>query len=238
MKQYKRTRIIASLAILSSLTLTGAAFAATTTPDITGIHSVLHATKNPDIKDRKQNRAKSGKKGVASSTPRFMGSITAVNGSVFSLQSKAWRTTATTTYTVNTTNSTVFMKDGSLDSLNDLAAGQSALVTGTLDTTTNIITATGVNVFTSSMHTFPRTPMTRVTGTVQSVSGTSLTVLNNKNVAYTVDITNAKINSWNKKGAALADIQVGDRVMIAGPQVAAGVTNITATTIFDLAKKK
>ena len=100
---------------------------------------------------------------ASSTIPRFVGTITAISGSTFTIQvpnhkphtrfsgmASGSSTSTPIIYTVVTTNSTVFMKDRQLDSLADLAVGQTALITGTLEKSTQTITARGVNVMTKS----------------------------------------------------------------------------------------
>ena len=62
-----------------------------------------------------------------------------------------------------------------------------------------------------------------VVGTVTTISGTTLTVTDAKNVVYTVDASAAKIDSgMNGSGLSLADVLQGDKVVIIGP-----VTGVT-----------
>jgi hypothetical protein len=68
-----------------------------------------------------------------------------------------------------------------------------------------------------------------VVGTVTAISGTTLTVTDSKNVVYTVDASNAKIDPgmMGNSGLTVANIMVGDKVVITGP--------VTGTT--EIAKK-
>ena len=57
-----------------------------------------------------------------------------------------------------------------------------------------------------------------VVGTVTTISGTTLTVTDAKNIVYTVDASVAKIDSgMNGSGLTLADVLQGDKVVIIGP---------------------
>jgi len=57
-----------------------------------------------------------------------------------------------------------------------------------------------------------------VVGTVTTISGTTLTVTDAKNVVYTIDASAAKIDSgMNGSGLTLADVLQGDKVVIIGP---------------------
>jgi len=83
-------------------------------------------------------------------TPHIVGTITAVNGSSFTIQGYTPHVNGSATtavnYTVTTSAGTVFMKNKQLDSLSDLTAGQKVVVSGTIDSTNNTIAAKGVHV--------------------------------------------------------------------------------------------
>jgi hypothetical protein len=106
-------------------------------------------------------------------TPRVMGKVTVVNGSSFTVQAnrgfrgaKKTATTATApaavTYTVNTTGSTTFTKDGKAATLADVTTGEMVNVSGTPDASNNVA-ANSVNVVTkiaapkNGAHTAPKT---------------------------------------------------------------------------------
>ena len=186
MKTYKRTRIIASLAILSSLTLTGITFAATDTRPVTATSSISRSigtrqmrsrtgTTTPMWNTKRQGNASTtpgfqfNKHTFASTTPAFdhrsgtsspavIGYVTAVNGNSFTVsrpgftfhgKNKNASTTnqiATTTYTVNVTSGTVYLKDGKLDSLTDVTIGSFVAVVGSLDSNTHTVSAFGVHI--------------------------------------------------------------------------------------------
>ena len=171
MKHYKRTRIIASLALLSSLTFGGSVLAATDAQVTTyatssvsrplGIHGIRERTATTTEETRLLHRTKGGKSshkklGTTTSTPRFVGTVTSVNGNSFTIERSSFdgrknatsTPTITKTYIVNTTSGTVYMKDGQLDSLADVINGAHVKVIGILDSTTGIIMAQGVNVMT------------------------------------------------------------------------------------------
>jgi hypothetical protein len=84
------------------------------------------------------------------------GNVTAVNGSSFTVQRTgrmpdekiATSTIQNVFYTVNTTGSTVFKKDGQAATLADVVQSERVMVTGTIDATTNTVTATAVNIVT------------------------------------------------------------------------------------------
>ena len=156
MKTYKRTRIIASIAILGSLALTGISFAATDT-QASSTSAVSRTISLRSLKARTATSTTTYKKRSSSRhsptvhTSSVRGIVQTINGNSFTIVRPAiiphsGTTTATTTFTVTTSSSTVYMKHGALDSLADVTVGAPLTVTGTLDATTNTIQALGVNI--------------------------------------------------------------------------------------------
>lgn len=157
MKTYKRTRIIASLAILSSLTLSGVTYAATNTHPNRDTNSISrHAETIGREGSDPSKRRKQGNQN-ATNTPALIGVVASVNGSIFTVNRAPFKfhehetapsteSNATTTYTVTVTDGTTYMKNGKLDSLVDVIPGAFVAVTGILDKTTNSITALGVHI--------------------------------------------------------------------------------------------
>jgi len=79
------------------------------------------------------------------------GSVTAVNGSTFTVQPKAWGKNATTTpaaITVTTDSTTTYKKDGATATLADVVSGANVFVVGTKDSTTGNVVAKMVSVVT------------------------------------------------------------------------------------------
>ncbi|MBP6858293.1 MAG: hypothetical protein KBC33_00460 [Candidatus Pacebacteria bacterium] len=166
MKKYKRTRIIANLAVMGSLAWSSTTFAATTAPVTWGNRAKdntnISITRPARVRDasavstsgfrskRERGQAIHLKQGTVSL--RHGGEITSVNAAGFTIKRPEWARNASTTLpstlTVTTSNSTVYMKDGKLAEIGDLAAGQHVRVTGELDTVTMTITATGVDLIT------------------------------------------------------------------------------------------
>jgi hypothetical protein len=94
-----------------------------------------------------------GQRGDFDQNRGVSGKVTAVNGSSFTIERNGWEKRATTTkqavsFTVNTTNSTVFKKDSQSATLNDVATGEMVMVSGTIDTTSSTVAANTVNIFT------------------------------------------------------------------------------------------
>ena len=153
----------------------------------------------------------------------FYGSVTAVNGSSFTLQSKDRGS-----QTVNTTVSTVFKKNGQTDAngMTDVTVGANVIVSGVWDSKNSNISATGVNIVLKTG---------TWTGKETSVSGTTLNFTGNNGTAYTVDASNAKV--YRRFGATmqLSDIATGDTVSVRGTL---NGTNITASSIRDLSQQQ
>ena len=170
MKKYKRTRIVASLAVISSLAFSSTTFGATISPISLGnrVKEPTHSFTPRNMRmaengsstpafDKKRYRtqkstSKGGKRDTNHSISHFMGSITGLDESGFSLQKMFRGPEASTTpviYHVITSSTTVYMKDGKLDSLTNLALGQNVVVTGTFDATTTTLTANGVDIISS-----------------------------------------------------------------------------------------
>lgn len=77
-----------------------------------------------------------------------------------------------------------------------------------------------------------------VVGTVSAISGNTLTVSDNKNIVYTVDVASAKITKkfgMTTQTLTIADVKIGDKVVVNG--TVAG-TAVTATAVFDGANGK
>lgn len=78
-------------------------------------------------------------------------------------------------------------------------------------------------------------------GKVTAIDGSSLTVVNNKKAAYTVDISSAAITEGMRSKAqavTAADIKVGDRVKIAGTLNGATIKAVTVKISTAKAAKK
>jgi hypothetical protein len=157
----------------------------------------------------------------------FVGSVTAINGTGFTIQTIN-KGMQKATQTVNTGDNTKFTKNLQPATLSDLAIGQKVMITGTRDSAANIITADSVNLFVNFAG-------TRLNGTVQSISGNILTVIDNKSAIHTVDAANAKIMAKKGRKASLSTIQINDKVSIFGTQ-STGSPNITAKIIRDLSQ--
>lgn len=167
-----------------------------------------------------------------------VGTITSINGSVFTLLGRYGTTTGTTTYSVNATNA-IIVKNNATTTISALVVGDRADVVGAV-TGTNIV---ATKVYVGMMKGWDdkkgtTTPMQGngmpvVAGKVTAVSGSTVTITNSSNVAYTIDAANAKVMIKNKTGT-ISDVQVGDTVMAQGT---VNGTNVVATTLLDGSNK-
>lgn len=149
------------------------------------------------------------------------GTIAAVNGASFTLTTKA-----NATLTVNTTSATVIEKfignSKQAATLSDLAVGENMLITGAVDSANNTLNASIVRIMIKR---------TTKTGTVQSVSGTTISLTDKKGTTFTINVAGAKL--MRRYGATIVDaslIQNGDTLVATGLQ---NGTTFTAQTIRD-----
>jgi hypothetical protein len=182
---YRRTRIIASLAILSSLAFAGSAFAATTADGTT----LGSSTNTPHVRSR--NGAK----------PAVVGTVTAINGTTLTVTSKAWKAhpTASTSsvasapavYTVDASNAKITKGFGSTAqtiAVSNIAVNDVVAVTGTVsgaNVTATAIRDGGVSfpakgARTGAAGTKAPGAHTKKTpgygGTITAINGTTLTI--------------------------------------------------------------
>ena len=166
---------------------------------------------------------KVGKSGVSQAN-KFSGTVTAINGTSFTLRTKG---RAAKTLTINDA-SAAFTKNGQSDASSDLAVNQMVSVSGALDSTGTTITATSVNIIILM-------PAIRFSGTVQSISADILTVLANNGTTYTVDATKAVVTYSRGHKGTLSIVQVNDKVTVSG-KLLSGSVNVTAGTIRDASR--
>lgn len=154
----------------------------------------------------------------------FTGKVTAVSGSSFTLQAGRG------SQTVNTDSSTVFKKNGQADSngIVDVTAGASVVVSGVWDRTNSNVTAKSVNVVIRQL-------AIRVSGSVSSVSGQSLSMTDKTGTVYSVDASKARVTYKGGRKADAGIIQSGDSVAVTGRHQS-GSLNITASLIRDLSR--
>jgi len=151
----------------------------------------------------------------------FIGTVSAVNGTSFTLQSKERGS-----QTINTTSSTIFKTGTASSGLSDIAVGQTVTVSGVWDRTNSNVTATRVTIKISSLN---------FVGTLNSVSGDTLTVTTASSTTYSVDATNAKVTYKGGRKGSLSILQTGDSLNIYGKAVS-GSTSVTATLVRDISR--
>jgi len=153
----------------------------------------------------------------------FTGTLSAINGTSFTLQSKDRGA-----QTINTTASTTFRLGTASTSMSSLAVGQTVTLSGVWDRTNSNVTATRVTIKVAS---------TNVSGTLESVSGTTLTVMASTTAAttYTVDASKAVVSYKNGRKGAISILQTNDQVTVRG-QMVSGSTDITASSVRDLSQ--
>jgi hypothetical protein len=79
-----------------------------------------------------------------------LGTVSSINGTSFTVTTvnRFNSTTPNHTFTVNTSTTTTYTKDGQAATLTDLATGERVMIQGTVDTSSLTIAATKVNIVT------------------------------------------------------------------------------------------
>lgn len=227
MKTSYKTYAIAGATVASTLLLAGTAFAATTNSGHWGPGMNGHIQGNMH--------------------PGVAGTVTAVSGSTITISSTshgprgqgtsaATQSTATT-YMVDASNATV-TKSGATSTVASIAVGDTVMVQGTVNGTN--VTATMIrDGMPGGMHpgqgqggmmaNFKGNGQPVIGGTVNAISGSTLTITNTSNVTYTVDDTNATVIKQGATSTA-SSILSGDRVVVQGT---VNGSSVTASTIMD-----
>jgi len=174
--------------------------------------------------------------------PGVFGTVSAINGSTITLQSKGRgpnenTTTPGITYTVNAANAVV-IKNGATSTLSSVAVGDMVSAQGAVNGTT--VTATklrdgmgggrdgmGRGQGQNGMMQGDGTPV--IGGTITAVNGTSLTLTNRSNVEYTIDASHATVMKENSSSTIDA-VAVGDRVFVRGT---VNGNTVVASTVTD-----
>lgn len=180
--------------------------------------------------------------------PGVFGTVSAVNGSTLTLESKGRGPDAQSakTYTVDATNAVV-LKNGATSTLSSVAVGDMVSAQGAVN---------GINVTATKLRDgmgmrgngnmgrgdgqqhgmgqgggagFSGDGNPVVGGNVTAINGSSLTVTNKSNVTYTIDATNAKVQKGNSSSTVSA-IVVGDNVLVQGT---VNGTSVAASSVID-----
>lgn len=155
---------------------------------------------------------------------------------------------AAVTYTVDATNATVF-KDNATSSISAIAVGDTVMAEGTLTGTNLAATSVRDGVkemrrggdengapeggWASTTPAFTGNGEPVTAGAVTAISGSTITITNKSNVTYTIDASSARIVSGQNSAATIANVAVGDSIMVQGT---VSGTSVTATTVIDQAK--
>ncbi len=169
--------------------------------------------------------------------PGIMGTVSAKDGMTLTVESRGFgRESATTTYSVDASNATVF-KDAATSSLDNISVGDRVMVEGTISgtsvTATSIRDGIGGREGTRSgeqmekMREKPKATSTMpravikgngqpvVGGDITAIDGSTLTIKNTSDVTYTVDAANANIVK-GRATSSVAALAVGDHIVVQG----------------------
>lgn len=113
-------------------------------------------------------------------------------------------------------------------SLADLIVGKRIRVKGEISASTATIIAKEITEIPAVTAPKPAEKIHSILGTVETVSGNTVTVKNAKGEVVTVDISGATIRN-GKTGATAADVKIGMRVAVSGTETS--VSNIKAKTM-------
>ena len=200
-----------------------------------------------------------GGKGMGMHRPMVAGTVTAINGNIITVSSampmgpQTSNTTTTTpvTYTIDATNAKVDT-NRTASTVANITVGNFVAAEGTL-TGTNLVAkavhfsttapvmgakgergngkneASDTNGGAESAMMPEGNGQPIIGGTVTAVNGNSVTITNKSNVAYTLDITSAKVTKLGQASTA-ASVVVGDAVTAQG---SINGTTVTAATLMD-----
>lgn len=182
------------------------------------------------------------------------GTVTAISGSTITVSGRQGFATNTpaTVFTVDASKAKI-MKDNATGTIASIAVGDTIVVQGTV-IGTNVAAITirdgvipgkksesngrfgegkgnekGKNATTSPII---GNGQPVIAGSISAINGSTLSVTNPSGVSYTVDVSSAKIYQGNKV-ATLANVSVGDTVVIQGT---INGSSVTASTLIEQAK--
>ena len=164
---------------------------------------------------------KSLSKNHAQNNRTVNGKVVSVNGSIITLTNKK-----NVVYTIDATNAKFAGKEiGDAFTLASILPNDEISVRGTV---------TGTNVVATSISDKSYTDRTIFPGKVVSVSGSTITLMKDKNTTYTVNVGSATVTKGfgkNSKTISISDIAVGDRLAVIGSLAG---TVVTPTSIQDM----
>lgn len=182
--------------------------------------------------------------------PGIGGIVRSVSGTSFTLESRGFGSSATTTYSVDASGATI-TKDGADATIAALVAGVHAIVEGTVSGTS--IQATEIHVglpprdgmgprggdwnsgSTTRAHMMDEFSQIEgsgepiIGGTVSSVSGNTIVITNKGGVSYSIDTSGATITKAGDT-VALTQVAIGDSVLAQG---AINGTTVIASSVID-----
>ena len=186
-----------------------------------------------------------GKSGTNTMPSGVMGIVSSINGTAITVASHGFgANTATTTYSVNASNSTV-LKNNATSTLSSVLVGDRIFAEGTVSGTS--VTATtirdgmmrgrgpGTTGGNKPENSGNQAPLIKgngqpvVAGTVSSVSGTTITITTSSNTSYTIDASNAVVNR-NGASSVVSALVSGDYVVVQGT---VNGNSVTASSIID-----
>jgi hypothetical protein len=151
--------------------------------------------------------------------PALIGTVTAVSGSTLTV--KAGENGAT--YSVDASDA-VIRKGSSTTTLSTVVVGDVVMVQGAINGTSVVAT----NVTTAKSSSEIKKPigdnLTGIIGSVTAIDGTKLTVKGKNNVTYTVSAGDAKVWKNRNNTSALANIKIGDSLIVQGTISGTAVT--------------
>jgi hypothetical protein len=130
--KYKKQ--IATGVLAFSLLISGTNVFAATPQDLGIKNSQQSPKQNKNVKTKKTGRN------------NIVGTISSITSSGFMVDIKNIKTKTTSSVDVITTSTTTYSKNGVSAKVSDLLVGQKVIVVGTLDKTTNIITAKTIKI--------------------------------------------------------------------------------------------
>ncbi len=189
---------------------------------------------------RQEKRTEEGKPNAGKFWSGIIGKITAVDGMKITVSSPTpWnKDSKTTVYTVDATNAKIIKGDVENSPASSLMIGDMIVAEGTV---------TGTNVSATVIHdgmwrpkwegakdTFESSGDPVVGGTVTAISNTTITIKNKAGITYTIDAGAAKFGPMNGTTHTLADIKVGNNLLVQGP---VSNTSVTAKFVMDTSWK-
>lgn len=186
--------------------------------------------------------------GIGMTRPAAIGTVTAISGNTITLSGntdfREASSTSKTIFTINAANATV-IKNQATSTVSSIIVGDKLAVQGTTNGTT--ITATiihddvmprggmmsrggeGMMNGSSSLSQLQGNGQPVIAGSITAINGNTVTITNKSNVAYTIDVTKAKVTIKNVAGTA-SSLTIGDQIFAQGT---INGTSVVAATVID-----